>query len=129
MKDQRDKIDEMIQQVLTEEEKSYYKELDEQSLLDMVKGLFIGRWGWMAWMTSGVMLALFGVSVWCAINFFQAQEIREMLLWGAGFFFTSMGVTMIKLWHWMQLDKNDLVREMKKLEFQLAVLVDKIDKS
>jgi len=33
---------------------------------------------------------------------------------------------MMKLWHWMQMDKNSILREMKRMEFQIAVLSEKI---
>jgi hypothetical protein len=32
---------------------------------------------------------------------------------------------MIKLWQWMQMDKETVMREMKRLEFQVAVLMEK----
>jgi hypothetical protein len=33
---------------------------------------------------------------------------------------------MIKLWTWLQMQKNSILREMKRVEYQIAVLMEKI---
>jgi hypothetical protein len=32
---------------------------------------------------------------------------------------------MLKIWHYMQMDKNAILREVKRLELQVAILVEK----
>ena len=73
-----------------------------------------------------MILVIFALSIYCLVQFLEAEEIREMLLWGAGMMVGLVMVGMLKMWHWMQMDKNALVREIKRLELQVGLLVKKM---
>ena len=45
-----------------------------------------------------------------------------MLHWGAASALAFAGVPFIKLWFWLELEKNAVVREVKRLEVQVASL-------
>lgn len=45
-----------------------------------------------------------------------------MLMWGAGTALAISGLTMIKVWFWMEIQKNAIVREIKRVELQLGKL-------
>ena len=51
-----------------------------------------------------------------------------MLKWGIGGFVFLFGVSMLKIFAWMQMDKNALLREMKRLEIQISSLSGRISK-
>ena len=70
-----------------------------------------------------VNLVAFGVLVYCIVQFFSVTETNEMLKWGLGIIICSMFNAMIKLYAWMQMDKNAILREMKRLEFQVLLFV------
>ena len=38
-------------------------------------------------------------------------------------------ITALKIWAWMQMDKNAIMREIKRLEFQVSVLVKEMNTS
>ena len=122
MKEERENIDELIKQALSEEESEILERLDEQSIFEQVMSNFQGKMKWVAMYSAFMMLVLFGLSVYCFIEFLQAEEIRQMLLWGAGMGMGMMAVGMLKTWHWMQMDKNTLLREIKRLELHIAAL-------
>ena len=128
MKNSTEEIDELIKNVLSEEEAQWYNDLDEQNLLDSALGVYKGKLGWIATVTTLVMMVLFGLSIYCLIQFLNSNETQEMIRWGAGMFGGFMAVTSIKTFHWMQMDKNAIIREMKRLEFQVGVLASKLDK-
>ena len=67
-------------------------------------------------------MVLFGVGCVLAWQFVQAQELRDMLRWGAASALAFGGVTLIKIWFWLELQKNDIVHEVKRLELQVASL-------
>ncbi|MEQ9591631.1 MAG: DUF6768 family protein [Cyclobacteriaceae bacterium] len=120
-------IDVLIKEALSEEEAKFYDELEEQNLSQMVGGLFQGKMKWVTVMTFIVMPVLFAFAVYCGIQFFNAQGMREMMLWGAGAFFLLNAVSYVKLFNWMQMDKNAILREIKRMELQLAALNKKLD--
>lgn len=43
-----------------------------------------------------------------------------MLRWGAATALALAGVLLVKVWFWLELQKNAIVREVKRLELQVA---------
>ena len=121
-----DELDELITQALTKEEADYYRTLEEESVPDMVLGLYKGKLAWMAVLTMVIIMAAFAFTVYCGIKFMNAASVEMMLKWGAGGFLGLIMTTMLKVWNWMQMDKNTLVRQIKHLEFQVSVLAAKL---
>ncbi|MBX3480289.1 MAG: hypothetical protein KF842_07805 [Caulobacter sp.] len=66
---------------------------------------------------------LFGLFLWCAWRAIAAPDLRLLLLWGGGALLAMIGVVMIKLWFFMEMQKNSIVREVKRLELQVAALI------
>jgi hypothetical protein len=122
-------IDKLIKETLTEEESKFYDELEEQGLIGSVKSIFKGKLGWLAVIMNIVNLVAFGVLVYCIVQFFSVTETNEMLKWGLGIIICSMFNAMIKLYAWMQMDKNAILREMKRLEFQVSLLSGKVNEN
>lgn len=125
----KEDIDKLIEQSLNEEETQYYNELEEKGLLKQWLGLYKGVFkGWAILMTI-VQLALTVVMFYLGYEFFTGSLSTDLIQMGAAFFIVFFTISMLKLWHWMQMDKNSILREMKRLEFQIAVLSDKISKN
>jgi uncharacterized protein DUF6768 len=122
MKEERENIDDLIKQALSEEESEILERLGEQSLFEQLMANFQGRMKWIALYSVFMMLVIFALSVYCFIEFLRAEEIRNMILWGAGMGMGMMAVGLLKTWHWMQMDKNTLIREIKRLELHIAAL-------
>ena len=122
MKEEQENIDELIKQALSEEESEILERLGEQSIFEQLMSNFQGKMKLLAIGSAFIMLILFGLSVYCFVEFLRAEEIRQMLLWGAGMGMGMMAVGMLKTWHWMQMDKNTLLREIKRLELHIAAL-------
>ncbi|MCZ6693947.1 MAG: hypothetical protein O6939_08590 [Bacteroidetes bacterium] len=122
-----EEIDDMIRQALSEEEAKFYDELGEQTLPEMVGGLFKGRLKWLTIMTMVIMVILFALAVYCAVQFLGAEDLRLTIIWGAGAFFFLLATSMLKLFHWMQMDKNAVIREIKRLELQVGLLNSKLE--
>lgn len=123
-----EEIDQLIRQALSEEEAKFYDNLDEQNLPQMVGGLFEGKMKWVTIMAFIIMPVLFAGAVYCIVQFFQSYEMKEMIIWSTGGFFLLMAVGFMKLYHFMQMDKNAILREIKRMELQVAVLNNKLEK-
>ncbi|WP_299114176.1 DUF6768 family protein [uncultured Winogradskyella sp.] len=126
MKTNMEDIDKLIKETLTEEEVKFYDELEEQNILDMIWGLFRGKHKWIIILMNVMTLVFFALSVYCVVNFFNTNETIELLKWGFGSIVFLLGVSMIKIFVWMQMDKNALLRELKRLELQVSSLSHKI---
>ena len=127
MKKQGNEIDELIREALGEEEATWYKQLEEeQSLLEEGLGLFKGKRAWLSIWIGFVMVAVIIGSVYCLIEFFKVEETKELMIYGGGFFLGMFMITALKIYAWMQIDKNAIMREMKRLEFQVSALVKEV---
>ncbi|PCJ94042.1 MAG: hypothetical protein COA50_12840 [Flavobacteriaceae bacterium] len=125
MKKETEKIDVLIKEALSKEEAQFYDELGEQNLLEKLGGVFKGKLGWLAILMNIVNLAVLGLLIYCGIQFFDTEITHELIQWGVGFFVCLMCMSMIKLYTWMQMDKNDVLREIKRLELQISALSNK----
>ena len=68
---------------------------------------------------------MFVLFIYCLIQFFNVESTNELIKWGAGGFLSLLSVTMLKLFIWMQMDKNDILLALKKLELQLASYIER----
>ena len=121
-----EKIDKIIKEALTQEEAKFYDELEEQNLFQMVGGIFKGKLGWLIVIMNIMTVVFFGLFVYCVVQFFETSNTNELIKWGLGSTVFLIGISMIKLFVWMQMDKNALFREMKRLELQVLSLSGKI---
>lgn len=121
-----EEIDRLIKETLTEEEAKFYQELDEQNVLQMVGGLFRGKNKWIMVLMNFMTLVFFGLFIYCIVQFFEALNTKEMIQWATGSLIFLLGVSMLKIFAWMQMDKNALLREIKRLELQVSSLSGKI---
>jgi len=126
MKNNIEEIDKLIKETLTQEESKFYDGLDEQGLWGMVVGIFQGKLGWIVAIMNIINLIVFGVLIYCFIQFFNVTETNELIKWGLGIVICMVFNVMIKLYAWMQMDKNAIIREMKRLELQVSSLSGKM---
>lgn len=126
MKNNMEEIDRLIKESLSKEEAQFYDELDEQNLIEMVAGLFKTKQWWLMVMMNLVTVVSFIFFIYCVIQFFNTEVTNELLKWAVGGGFCIMIVGMLKLFSWMQMDKNAILRELKRLELQVASLSGKL---
>jgi len=116
-------LDQAIRQSLSAEDAALLDRLGaDHALHRQVLATFEGhlRWFNVAGWIAGV--ALFGVACVLAWRFLQAEELAAMLRWGAASALAFAGLALIKVWFWLELQKNAIVREVKRLEVQVASL-------
>jgi len=128
MKTNNDEIDRIIKETLTNEEAEFYDELDEQSLLQMLGGLFKSKHSWLIVIMNIVNIVMFIFSIYCVIQFLNTDITNELIKWASAGFICWTSIAMIKLFIWMQMDKNAILRELKRLELQVASLASKSSK-
>ncbi len=113
-------VDDLIRSTLTEEEGRFYDELGEPSFLEDMRDVFRGRQKFLAVLSFVYTLIFSGIGVWAAIEFFQAEETQPQLLWLGVFLFSSQAVGLLKTWYFMQMNRNHVMREIKRLELQMT---------
>jgi hypothetical protein len=84
--------------------------------------LFLRRSRWVAafaWMKMGGTLA---ISLGAALAFSASDSTRWQIVWSALFVVGFVGFGTWWIWYWMVLNRNAALREMKRIELQLAEL-------
>ncbi|MDO9222586.1 MAG: hypothetical protein Q7U20_02625 [Caulobacter sp.] len=65
---------------------------------------------------------LFGAGVATGWKFYNAVDAHEMALWGGATVLAFIAIGLIKIWFFMEMNKNQIIREVKRLELQVARL-------
>lgn len=120
-----EEIDKLIKETLTQEESKFYDDLHEEGLFGMVRSLFRGKLKWIISLMIFVNFIVLGFCVYSIIQFFEATETAELIKWASATFIGMMMVSMLKLFSWMQMNKNALMREIKRLELLISSLTSK----
>ena len=126
MKTKMEDIDKLIKETLTQEEAKFYDELDEQNVFEMLGGLFKGKNSWIMYVMNFMTLVFFVLFIICVVNFLKTDNTNELIQWTAGGVVCIMAVSMLKMFAWLQMDKNALLREIKRLELQVSSLSSKL---
>lgn len=121
-------LDELIKETLTKEEAKFYDELEEQNIWQKMFGIFKGKNSWITIVISIVQVAWFVVFVYCTAQFLNATETNDIIRWGFFGTLSIMASSMLKFYTWMQMDKKELLREIKRLELQVSSLSGKLSK-
>ena len=124
----KEEIDKIIKESLTQEEAKFYDELEEQNLLNQLGSLFKTKMGWLIVVMNIVNLIVFALSIYCVIQFLNTDVTNELIRWGGAVIVCWSTLAMIKVFVWMQMDKNALLRELKRLELQIAAMTNKFSK-
>ena len=124
----KEQIDDLIKETLSAEEAKFYEELEEQNLISKMGEVYKGKMGWLAVIMNIVHVIAFVLFVFCIVEFLNTQETNELIKWAASGFLCMIVMGMLKLYVWMQMDKNDILRQVKRLELQIATLIASAEK-
>lgn len=122
----KEEVDRLIEESLSKSDADFYHNLDEQGLFKQWGGLYTGKLGRWAILVTTIQILITLVAFWLGYKFFTAEDSLLMARYGAGMLIGVIMNGLLKQWHWMQMDKNSILLEMKRLEFQVAVLTDKV---
>ncbi|WP_445382420.1 DUF6768 family protein [Robiginitalea sp. IMCC43444] len=128
MKKDLEEIDKMIKEALSEEEAAFYDELNELPVLSKLGEVYRGSLGWLAILMNFLIVVLFAGFVYSLYAFINSESIEDLIRWAAAGFLCMSAVGILKLYFWMQMDKNDIKRELKRIELQIAALSSKASK-
>ena len=119
-------LDRAIRDAFSQEDREFLSRFDDHSTpVGEVLDTFRGQWALMNAFAAVITFALFGAFVYCAWHMFGASDVRETVLWSVGAMITMLGVAMLKMYFWMEMNKNMLLREVKRLELQVARLASR----
>ena len=80
---------------------------------------------WAVALFGAAFVAIGGYAAWRLLH---ATDVREMLGWSLLATFVMLSLALVKLWFWLEMQRNAVVREVRRLELQIASLVALVPK-
>lgn len=93
---------------------------EEPNIAEEVIIAFRGRYRLLSTLVFVLNLVFFAGLVWAGYRFFRAETVSAQLQWGALGFVFLVVVTSIKIWFWLELQTNRVLRELKRVELLLV---------
>jgi hypothetical protein len=92
---------------------------DEHSLVGMLWRVFTGKLR--RWAAFGMLLTLafVALTVWCGYGFFTATDTGDRVFRGMLALAALQAVSMLKLWFFMEMNRDSVIREVKRMEIAL----------
>lgn len=84
------------------------------SLIHEACEVFKGPHGALAWFALLLALGFFALFIYAAWRFCQLLGSSDPLYWAAIAGFALLALAMLKLWFWLMMLRNSIVRDLKK---------------
>jgi hypothetical protein len=114
------KLDDLIREALEGSDREALRETEELGYFQLGLSQFTGKLGWVTWVIMVVQTIMFVISLWCAIQFFNATEVLPAIKWGiSGAVLMLMALT-IKVSLMPQMQADRVIREVRRLELLIT---------
>ncbi len=114
-------LDKMIEDALGEEESEVLRRIGgEPGFIERAMGMFGAGLEWTVRFMVFGQAVIFLAGVWAAWNFFAAGDPVTQLRWGLPAAVLLLGATMVKLAVAPAIFHNRVMRELKRIELQVA---------
>ena len=113
-------LDRRIEEALSAEDRALLESFGEQGVFGQWFGVYDGTMRRIALLATFFTFAIFVAAVYCGWRFFTATAAIEAARWGAGTVMAMVMVGFLKLWFWLRMESNRVLREVKRLELQIA---------
>ena len=120
-------IDDKIREALRKEDSELLEHFrGEPAIHEMLIETFRGRFRWFNVLAFTGTIVILGLLVVLAWWFFHTESTRAMIAYATAFVWGLIWIAMLKVWFWLEISRNSLTREIKRLELQLARLSRRI---
>lgn len=118
------KIDDLIGQALTEEDRALLASHREPGYLAQAFGLFRGPLAWMMWVVYVASAVAFFTGVYAIWRMAGTADVLAAVKWGVASLFLFQITMMCKSFMGNRMEANRLLREIKRVELQVSLLRD-----
>jgi hypothetical protein len=119
-----DKILDAIRSESQEELQQYSEEL---GLFGLIGESFKGSFRWVVFLAITFKFIFAGLVIYCGIKLFNTTDVAEKVNWLAFGLTAFIVFAVLRLWYFVELSRLSIKREIKRLELQIALLIDKLD--
>ena len=113
-------IDDKIRKALEVNHDELKRAIDEPCFFEMLVQCYRGKNRWLSILVIFYIITFVCIGTWSIWQFFHTDSLEAKLGWTLLFIGSLMIVAMGKIWAWMQIHKNIMIREIKRVELQLV---------
>lgn len=118
-------IDARIRSALDEDDRAFLDSLDDRGLFRQLGDSLGGPLGGWAKLVFAVTFVLSLVMFYAVWQLFHAAELRETILWATATVLLMTGIGFLKHWMFSRMNMLSVLREVKRLQVQVAMLAEK----
>ena len=119
-------IDERIRGALDADDKAFLESLDDEpGIFRQIRNTFKGSLGWLVVTVNVLIIAVSAAGIYAIWGFLHAEGAASLIRWAA-FGWAAWTVQIaLKNWMWDRMHMLNVLRELKRLELQVAMLAEK----
>ena len=122
-------IDEKIRNALMAEDQKAIDEIDDGAgLFELIGLTFKGKQGWISYYMYFLGLVVATALVYFVTQYLGAADIKTSLNWALLILGCLFIITLIKILSWQQIQKAELLREIKRLEMRIMLVAEQNSK-
>lgn len=116
-------IDEQIRNALAAEDQKAIDEIDDSAgLFELIGLTFKGKQAWLSYYMYFLGVVITAAFVYFVIQYLGTSDIKSSLNWALLILGCLFMITMIKILGWQQIQKAELMREIKRLEMRIMLV-------
>lgn len=115
-------LDTEIAKALNIEDRDISAYFDELGMIGQAKTLFRGKTAWVTLLSLFFGTIINVIFFYAAWKFFTVDDAMVKANWAAIAWFSAIMVAFMKVWFWMRMESNKVIREVKRVELQVAKL-------
>lgn len=115
-----DELDRKIEEALNAEDRAILARFGEQGVFGQWFGVYDGAVRWVAAFATVLTFALVCAALYSGWRLFGAVEPIDAAWWAACTVVLMVMVGFLKIWFWLRMESNRILREIKRLELQIA---------
>ena len=117
------KFDDQLGAALNADDRAFLDDLENgRGMFDQLGATLQGPMRFWSYMVGIFTFVFFLLALYCGWQAFQAEQVRETILWSVGFLMLFQAVAMLKMWLFDRMNLLSLLAEMKKIELRVAQL-------
>lgn len=123
-----EELDQLMHDSFSQEDRELVRKFSgDPSVFEMIGDSYRGRNRWLSVYATMLILVSLGGAIWCGIRFAGAEagDVKELVGWAIGMVICVVLIGMLKLWFWLEMQRNAITREIKRLEITISHLVEK----
>jgi hypothetical protein len=120
-------LDKKITEALRTEDAELFRDIgDEPGVFEMLLKTFRGKRRWLNILGAIWTLIFLVLGIASATAFFRAEATRDLVMWATACIMCTAAVALLKTWYWMEMQRIVVMREIKRVELQIARLATRL---